>query len=113
VSFLGLILFHEPIQNLSQSHVVIEQVRGGTQANQTTEINRGGNFINNPDATSRGSVPDRVNRGSDHSGSGSAVAGEDDYSDNNNGKPWGEKEVCLTSDQPENKTGLTNGLTRI
>ncbi len=31
IAFLGLSLFHEPIQNRSQSQVVIEQVRGGTK----------------------------------------------------------------------------------
>jgi hypothetical protein len=31
IAFLGLFLFHEPIQNSSQSQVVIEQVRGGAK----------------------------------------------------------------------------------
>jgi hypothetical protein len=31
IAFLGLFVFHEPIQNPSQSQVVIEQVRGGTK----------------------------------------------------------------------------------
>jgi len=31
IALLGLFLFHEPIQNPSQSQVVIEQVRGGTK----------------------------------------------------------------------------------
>ena len=38
VSFLGLVIFHEPIQNPSQSHVVIEQVRGGSRDSEKINL---------------------------------------------------------------------------